>query len=137
MDTRDFSHGRKPTDQTVSSRLVLTLLSVSHTPKSGNAPFDVVIGRFICWQHCPYPTGLFNHQPQSKGLGSVHPLVPMYSSITAATITGRRLVNLGLSQDRDFSHGLLTSIIDIFLDISLLKPCQFSQNRLDKDSLPL
>jgi len=72
-------------------------------------PSPMLMRGFGYPQHCPYPTGLFNHGPQSCRLGITSAGDYIFSrNVVFETL---RLVNIGLLQTRHFSDGLLTYII--------------------------
>jgi len=56
-------------------------------------------------QHCSYPSELFNHRPQSLGLG--HASQSAY--IFVGNVAHAKASQPGLLQAHDFSHGWLTS----------------------------
>lgn len=70
-------------------------------------PSPMLMRGFVYPQHCPYPTGLFNHVPQScrPGITSTGDYI---FSLNVVSLT-LRLVNLGLLLVRHFSDGLLTA----------------------------
>ena len=76
-------------------------------------PSPMLMRGFVYPQHCPYPTGLFNHGSQSCRLGITSTGDYIFSpNVVLETL---RLVNIGLLQARCFSDGLLT------LSFALLK----------------
>mgnify|MGYP006962273646 CR=1 FL=1 len=72
-------------------------------------PSPMLMRGFRYPQHCPYPTGLFNHGPQSYRLGITSAGDYIFSrNVVFKTL---RLVNIGLLQARRFSDELLTIYI--------------------------